>query len=164
MDKNTEKKIRSLSEAFRKRNASYEEAEEKLTRLAEGLVYCSMEDLMEVRSVLSRTLWPTRALDRVADRQYELEKKPRLETSPLPEGWREELEAAMDAYVKAEKAREPHRKALEDYVMAYVKEQGISKDAEKLDELIDMVPGGGILRFRLLDIKYNDQKKQEDRP
>ncbi len=64
-----------------------------------------------------------------------------------------EIRCQNQIYRKKEKAFREVAEKLEKYVMGYLKENGIKNDIEKLDEVIDVMPGG-ILRFKLLERKY----------
>lgn len=63
------------------------------------------------------------------------------------------IECQVKIYQKKEKAFRAEQKKLHEFVEGYLDENGIKKDIEKLDEVIDVLPGG-ILRFRLLECKY----------
>lgn len=72
-----------------------------------------------------------------------------------------EMERLAQIYRKKEKAFRAEQKKLREFVEGYLDRNGIKKDAQKLDEVIDVLPGG-ILRFRLLARKYALMEKEAE--
>lgn len=71
-----------------------------------------------------------------------------------------EIEHQTRIYQKKEKEFRAEQERLRKYVEDYLDENGIRKDIEKLDEVIDALPGG-ILLFRLLECRYILQEEME---
>ena len=64
-----------------------------------------------------------------------------------------EIKCQNKIFQKKEKAFWEVEKKLENYVMGYLNRNGIKNDIEKLDEVINVVPGG-IIRFKLFERKF----------
>lgn len=66
----------------------------------------------------------------------------------------EEIKCQNKIFQKKEKAFWEVEKKLENYVMGYLNRNGIKDDIKKLDEVINVVPGG-IIRFKLFERKFD---------
>lgn len=64
-----------------------------------------------------------------------------------------EIKCQNKIFQKKEKAFWEVEKKLENYVMGYLNRNDIKNDIEKLDEVINIVPGG-IIRFKLFERKF----------
>lgn len=65
-----------------------------------------------------------------------------------------EIKCQNKIFQKKEKAFWEVEKKLENYVMGYLNRNGIKDDIKKLDEVINVVPGG-IIRFKLFERKFD---------
>ena len=82
-----------------------------------------------------------------------------MERTPEKNALRE-IEQQSRIYQKKEKEFRAEQERLRKYVEGYLDENGIRKDIEKLDEVIDALPGG-ILLFHLLECRYVLQEEMD---
>lgn len=182
MEKAVLEKIGVLRQTYKEKEQAFQVEHAKLQAyvekyLDENNIWNNKELLGDVAQVLPDSRLRSRLLDCMYDMdEREKEQRTEQETTLAGGGDIEQpglcgmprhdpkalagIKCMAEAYRKKEMAFRTEQKKLQEYVNGYLSQDGIRNDLEKLNELVNVLPGG-IVRFRLLEIICFLEEKSE---